>query len=586
MPVSAALPTRCAKSFLSSRTLIALAITLMFLLPNLCQAQTYLNSTGAPAFATTSKVENGFVNLGNGNLHLEIDLGAFPQRGSIKLGAKLVYDSRIWQIANGAWAPTNVANSQGGWRFVTTADPGAVTETSTSTVCNGTQVIQTWQTFVWTDPIGTQRVFPITTSQNQCTGVNVTSGDAYAQDSSGFHMYVTNFTTATVFAKDGTQVFPQVKDTNGNFITADSNGNTVDTLNRTPVTKSVNGNVTTYSVLNSAGMTSSFTVTATTVNANTAFGQSGVIEYSGSFTAIQSIGLPDGTSYSFGYDSGTTSGFYGLVTSMTLRTGGQIQYGYTNFADAYGNINRWLSTRTASGTWSYTPLVLTTCAPGTTGCQQQVTFSKPSGDQTVYTFTLNNGAWETQAQFYTGAAGGTLLRTVTRDFDFTNACPLAGCTGNAYIRAIRTTITEPIPGGSITKKTEDSYDSIFYGNVSVLKEWNFYTGTPAANPDRETDFVFLTSSGYVAKDIHNRVTSRTVKNGAGTQMAQTLTSYDGGTLTSVTGVTHHDDANFGTANTVRGNPTILGRIRMLTTITRTRPRRTRLRIRLPLSRRL
>ena len=46
--------------------------------------------------------------------------------------AKLVYDSRIWQVVNGAWQPTNVANSQGGWRFVTTADPGAVTETSTS----------------------------------------------------------------------------------------------------------------------------------------------------------------------------------------------------------------------------------------------------------------------------------------------------------------------------------------------------------------------------------------------------------------------------------------------------------------------
>ncbi|MFL6312505.1 MAG: RHS repeat domain-containing protein [Terriglobales bacterium] len=160
---------------------------------------------------------------------------------------------------------------------------------------------------------------------------------------------------------------------------------------------------------------------------------------------------------------------------------------------------------------------------------------------------------------YGGAAGGTLLRTITRDFDFTNACPLTGCTGNAYIRAIRTTITEPIPGGSITKKTEDTYDSIFYGNVSVLKEWNFYTGTPAANPDRETDFVFLTSSGYVAKDIHNRVTSRTFKNGAGTQMAQTLTSYDGSALTSVTGVTHHDDANFGATNNVRGNPTEIQR---------------------------
>ena len=96
MPVSA-LAIQCAKSIFSSRILTAFAFTLMFLLASACQAQTYLNSTGVPTFATTSKVENGFVNLGNGNLHLEINLGSFPQRGSIKLGAKLVYDSRIWQ---------------------------------------------------------------------------------------------------------------------------------------------------------------------------------------------------------------------------------------------------------------------------------------------------------------------------------------------------------------------------------------------------------------------------------------------------------------------------------------------------------
>ena len=196
---------------------------------------------------------------------------------------------------------------------------------------------------------------------------------------------------------------------------------------------------------------------------------------------------------------------------MTLRTGGQVQYGYTNFADTYGNINRWLSSRTASGTWSYTPLVLTSCARGTTGCQQQVTFSKPSGDQTVYTFTLNNGAWETQAQFYNGAAGGTLLRTITRDFDFTNACPLTGCTGNAYIRATRTTITGAGSRWQYQQENSRQLRQHFLRQCVRLKEWNFYTGTPAANPDRETDFVFLTSSGYVAKDIHNRITSRTSK---------------------------------------------------------------------------
>jgi hypothetical protein len=186
------------RSKLPSHTIFAIIVAVMSFAYS-ASGQTYLNATGFPTFSTTAKVENGSVNLSTGNLHLEIDLGTFPQRGKTKFTAKLVYDSRIWQVVNGAWQPTNVANSQGGWRFVTTADPGAVTQSLTSTVCNGTQVIQTWQSFTWTEPNGTQRVFPITTTQNQCTGVNTSSGDAYAQDSSGFHMYVTNFTTATVF---------------------------------------------------------------------------------------------------------------------------------------------------------------------------------------------------------------------------------------------------------------------------------------------------------------------------------------------------------------------------------------------------
>lgn len=94
-------------------------------------------------------------------------------------------------------------------------------------------------------------------------------------DSSGFHMYVTNYTSATIFAKDGTQVYPSYKDTNGNFFTSDGNGNVIDTLNRTPVTKTVNGSSTYYDVLNSQGSTSRYTVTTATVNVNTNFGQSG-----------------------------------------------------------------------------------------------------------------------------------------------------------------------------------------------------------------------------------------------------------------------------------------------------------------------
>ncbi len=205
------------------------------------------------------------------------------------------------------------------------------------------------------------------------------------------------------------------------------------------------------------------------------------------------------------------------------------------------------------------PTVISTCASGGVGCQQKVTVTRPSGDDTVYTFTLNNGAWNTQTDSYTGSSsgGGTLLRTVTTDYDLSNACPDPGCTGAAYIRAIRSTTSDPSAGGTtLIKKTEYSYDSPQYGNVTAIKEWNYYTGTPASTPDRETDFTYLTSAGYVSKNIINRVTDQIVKNSAGTKVAETVTAYDSTTLTSVTGITHHDDTNFGTANTTRGNPTV------------------------------
>src|SRR5207249_3031848 len=109
----------------------------LLLLSAVVSAQTGI---GSPTFSTPSPVEQGFVNLANGNLHIEIPLGSFPQRGRIAYTAKLVYDSRIWQpVFNGTstvWQPTNVVNSQGGWRFVTTADKGTTSSTAEQDLCD------------------------------------------------------------------------------------------------------------------------------------------------------------------------------------------------------------------------------------------------------------------------------------------------------------------------------------------------------------------------------------------------------------------------------------------------------------------
>src|ERR1051325_3338367 len=73
---------------------------LVFLVVGTCcsqiHAQSYLTSTGSSGGASPYPAEMGVVDAASGNLHLEIPLGSFPQRGGNALVPKLLYDSHIW----------------------------------------------------------------------------------------------------------------------------------------------------------------------------------------------------------------------------------------------------------------------------------------------------------------------------------------------------------------------------------------------------------------------------------------------------------------------------------------------------------
>src|SRR5215470_7666008 len=78
---------------------VFLLITLLyFCVPSL--AQDYIYDTGSPVFSVAQPAQLGFVNLANGNLHVEIPIASAPQRGHLTFAARLIYDSRIWQIVN------------------------------------------------------------------------------------------------------------------------------------------------------------------------------------------------------------------------------------------------------------------------------------------------------------------------------------------------------------------------------------------------------------------------------------------------------------------------------------------------------
>lgn len=542
------------------------------------RAQSYLAASGSPTFVAPEPVEQGFTDDANGNLHLEFGFGSYPQRATSQLlPVKYVYDSSmVWVIGcstSCAWAPSGY-NSYG-WRL--SSNTGTLTGTNCSTQC-----IE----WIFTDSAGTSRYFEVSTGT--CPIPN-----SYASDSSG---YMLNLCQTGIYAPDGSLVYsaqyeqpaaPGAEDTNGNY----APWSTGDTLGRPLPTTTLNCNgqstqtcytVPTSQYTSSQSGTSKYTVTTATINVKSAFGQSGVSEFSGTMTVVQSIALPDGTSYTFKFDCDSTlssacgsphgqSAYYGLLTSMTLPTGGVVSYSWTTFSDSYSNKTRWLSSRqSANGYWTYTPQVISTCSATQYGssCQQKVTVTKPSADHSVYTFWLNNGAWPVTIQSYDSSSN--LLATVNNTYDFSQSCPFTNCHGAAYIRLLTAQTSVYTPSGTITKQTKYQYDSPQTGNLTAKQEWGYYSGSSPSFPsipDRATYTTYLTTG---TNDINRPLTVALCNNsgsdsacsGGGSRVRQTLYTYDSyssscpsGGLAPVTGVVNHDDTDFGSGYTTRGNVT-------------------------------
>jgi RHS repeat-associated protein len=577
------------------------------------QSVDYLQALGLPPFSTQLPVEQGYISAANGNLHLEIPMGSFPQRGGKQLTMGFTYDSSIWDGTCCAWLPQNVPFTgqwnvdafDGGWQVkISPESQGATYNMRDGLFCSSAGMAE-WTNFegwTWTGPDGTTHAFHIATVQGNYTGPpgygcgdfrshTVCCGDALAMDGSGYHMYVSNVTNAYVYAPDGSAAW----DTNGNFPSSAAYSlgeSAIDTLGRSLLSMTANGNTLTYNVLNGTGGTSTYIVTKEVINMYTNFGSFGsrnadcpntwVGNYTCPVTVIQSIQLPDGTKYSFGYDSGTTQGHYGQLTSMTLPTGVQVTYVYGNFVDStYSpttgvHITRGVSSRTTpDGTWTYAPLVTTQCtATLKQYCKQQLTVTKPAyngrNDNVVYKFSLNGGAWPIEVDYYNGAvASGNLLATFTQSFNFSYACGrYDACAQSqaANVTKLSATTTLPVPSGtSVNQTTQFCYDP-FTGNLKDKWEWNFYTGAVLADPnlvtctlnatttpDRTTNTTYQTFPSP-GQDILNRPAIVTVTDKNSIIVSQTVNSYDDWSLAPAPAAIHHD-ARYDATWVVRGNLT-------------------------------
>jgi RHS repeat-associated protein len=589
-------------------------LALLGVLGTVLQAQNYLTSTGDPGFGMPYPAEMGTVDAATGNLHLEIPLGSFTQRGtSAAFVPKLLYDSHIWTVPTDGMS--RVWTTQGSlyglafgtWAFSEGGAVGLYQMASSGNGCNEDMML-------WSQS-GTQHYFNIPGSFN---GFLCTGGTAYATDSSGFQIRQSAWGTGvnaqiSVYAPDGTQIYGSqlysnsiaAEDPNGNYLglTYANNGGpgiynpAIDTLGRDVVTVLGNNysSPMTLQVMNSQGGTSNYLITYTTIPVKTNFQQNGVAECNTNCTAgvIQSVTLPDGSQYSFLYDCddsqgnpacnspGGQSAYYGTLTRMTLPTGQHITYSYyNNFTDAAGNVGQWLVSKASSfATWSYRPSVLNSggwsrnypCAPGALvqGCQQTIV-QRPDGSSEVTLFAIDNGAWPSLIQSY-DTDGSTLLSTVRNWWDFSIPCTLniCGSNGSQDVRKFQTQTTLPVPGGNLYSQATYTYDSPQTANITKIGQWKYRnSSTFPSVPDRTTYISYQTIG--TNNDINHPI-SKTVCNnvgagdancpGYGATVARTTITYDeygqNGSLAlaSVTNVKNHDDSSFGIGYTARGNPT-------------------------------
>jgi hypothetical protein len=257
--------------------------------------------------------------------------------------------------------------------------------------------------------------------------------------------------TASVQSVNGDVVTPEVngggggrvQDSNGNVVSTISLNTFVDTLGSTAVTASGSPSGTSYlnyTYTGPAGESETVSFTYSSFPIRTNFQCSNVIDYGGgSGYFVTSISLPDGSHYSFTYEStpGYPGSVTGRITSVTFPTGGTVSYQYSggtngiNCADGSPAI---LTRITPDGTWVYNHSV-SGSPGGITGSATTVT--DPGGNQQVLTFAADlnqtGNFYETQRLAYQGSSSsGTLLLTRYNCYNGN----LTNCTSSKRIMAL------------------------------------------------------------------------------------------------------------------------------------------------------
>lgn len=519
----------------------------------------------------------GYVDLTNGNLHLSIPYMTQAGPNGRSTTTSLNYNSRTWQEFVTAsytefWTPT----SDYGWVWRGWND-SRVTYRQTDIdigYCNHDDDIEPhWDNIAYSDNTGVH-VFPIDFTRN-CNSIGSSAGGVYASDNSGYYGYFTTDVngdprgeTMKVWSPNGALVYNGTL-SSPSAMAVDSNGSALDALS------------------SSASPPSSATTTETEymyVPAS-ALTMGGVSEINSSSSNVKTLTLPDGRSFSMTYDvcpngQSCTDKHLGTLKNLTLPTGGTLTFGYDTFT--------------------------TPDSSDSTAAEIRVTSVSLSGETAGNCGSTSGTTWAlcwhstapAYARYFTGVdvtepAGTNGSRSLsTRDL---TSYFSGGSSQNWYVSDLKTYAGSSASGTPLEEVAYSGFNGTFPTDISTYHDGALISKThytlwdpmlpmissvqqqdASGNVLRETKYTFLPPVGTnlhpgtpTVHYIDRPQTMLVYGDGgsSGTAVAGLNFYYDGPISAtsgfnnhSVTGLSWHDDANFGSGMTSRGNLTSVSRM--------------------------
>ena len=535
------------------------------------------------------------VSMTNGDLNLHIPLVSYPQRGGkLHLGFYVKFDNNSY-----THTPPTIPDCTTPPRVCEYGDDVAgplmeiVPDLRLTALVSGTI------------PPAIGPYASVRTADGSYHEMGAVSGGFRTIDATGF-LCLSN--CATVIDREGIRYTqrnaagdPQkIEDPNGNFITATVGTNGVitgyqDTMLRTvaiPPSLGLGGTGFTSDTSGCTGTLPTATAYLWTppglqggqlnykiCYANVYYGEQ-ICEKSGTLTCsivlnhaplIQSIVLPNHTTWTFQYDSADpsdpNSSATGNLLQITFPTGGYIKYTWsavyicqnpstTTFTTyTYSVSSRTINSNDGTGdhTWHYS---FVNVGAGAANSPYSTSSTDPLGQQTVHTLTALGGRcsfYETQTQISDSSA--SLVKTSTTDFH-AEADPMFIGQSVDYTASnvfpIRVTTTWP--SGKVTKVETDpdtgvamignqSGHTLFYGNPIAKREYDYGSGSPGALlKTTTTTYQALTNASYLNNNLLSLPATVVVTGASGTA-ASTSYLYDQYAFQPSGVTTQHDSAS-------------------------------------------